>query len=259
MSKSISIQLHSNQLRKELQAEMWRVYRPYYHYSEDDFYNRISNNTHYALYWQAGELVGFTGLRIQAITVDNVDAAMSKRSKRYFTIYFGQTVVTESVRACGLINRTGIMLLKKYWKNLLTHQTVFWADALSYRAYLVFAKNLLSFYPNVKEKLPTTIQQLRDKLGQKYYADRFCPLTGTVRKDEYLIRDPRVMITAAKLSDPDVSFYAQANPKYQEGYGLLTMGPANWTNIVYMLGKAIRKSFEMKMNQYQPAPQAAHA
>jgi hypothetical protein len=258
MSTSIDIQLHSNQLSTAVKAEMWRIYSPYYHYSEDYFYSRISNNTHYALYRKEGRLVGFTGLRLKTITIDGEENFFySKRQRHYFTIYFGQTVITAEVRSTGIINKTGILLLKKYWKTLFTHRTVFWADALSYRAYLVFAKNLLAYYPSVKEDLPAAILQLRDKLGSNYYADRFCSKTGTVRKDSYLIRDSRVEITSDKLNDLDISYYAQANPKYKEGYGLLTMGPASWKNILFMIGKFFRKWLESKLTPQPSGPQTA--
>jgi hypothetical protein len=260
MSTSIDIQLHTNQLSATVLAEMWHVYRPYYHYSEEYFYSRISNNTHYALYRKAGKLVGFTGLRLQTITVkDEKSLRFRKRRKRYFTIYFGQTVITEEVRSSGIINRTGILILKKYWKVLLSHRIMFWADALSYRAYLVFAKNLLAFYPSVKKSLPKEILQLRNKLGDQYYADRFCQETGTIRKDSYLIRDPNVVVTSDKLLDSDIFFYVQANPKYKEGYGLLTMGPASWENIMYMIGKAFKKSLEGKLIIQPTRPQTAQA
>lgn len=248
MSTSIDIQLQTNQLSSAIKAEMWRIYRPYYNYSKEYFYSRISNNTHYALYRKGNELVGFTGLRLQSVTVEKEGShTFSGRLKKYFTIYFGQTVVIADVRSSGIINKTGILLLKKYWKTLLTHRTVFWADALSYRAYLVFAKNLLSFYPSVRSHLPEGIMQLRNQLGEKYYSDRFCSSTGTVRKDNYLIRDPRVEITPDKLVDPDISYYAEANPNYKKGYGLLTMGPASLRNVLFMVSKAIKKTMESKV------------
>ncbi|MEL7222445.1 MAG: hypothetical protein AAGJ93_14075, partial [Bacteroidota bacterium] len=100
---------------------------------------------------------------------------------------------------------------------------------------------------NVKAHLPQGIKELRNQLGKKYYADRFCPSTGTVRKDSYLISDPLVDITPDKLTDPDISYYAKANPKYKEGHGLLTMGPASLRNILFMLSKAVKKTVESKV------------
>lgn len=232
MRKKIHIQLCDNQLEESLIAEMWAVYQPFYHYTEASFRQRIDRNTHYALYRQDGRIVGFTGLRIQ-----NIDLA----NEKFLTIYFGQTVVINQVRGQGLINRTGLLLMTRFWRSILTRKVVFWADALTYRAYLVFAKNLVECYPRIEETITPRMRNLRDHLGYTNYDDRYCPLSGTVAKDAFLVSDPQMLIAEEKLTDPDIHYFAQANPDYDTGSGLLTLAPLTWANLTCMMKKAYAK------------------
>jgi hypothetical protein len=243
MQKRIKIELCGNDLAEQVIAEMWSVYQPFYHYSETSFRERIDRNTHYALYRQNGRIVGFTGLRIQKIDLAN---------EKFLTVYFGQTVVTNQVRGCGLINRTGLLIIAKFWSSFLSRKVVFWADALTYRAYLVFAKNLQECYPRRDQLLPLNMRKLRDHLGYTNYGDRYCPMTGTVAKDHFLVNDPQMIIAEEKLRDPDVYLFAQANPNYLQGSGLLTMGPSTWSNLAFMVKKALGKQQQMKSKVAQP-------
>ncbi|RME94885.1 MAG: hypothetical protein D6772_13955 [Bacteroidetes bacterium] len=231
--EKIQIELKTNALTVAEALEMWTLYEPYYYYSFEDFFRRVTANTHYALYRQAGKLVGFTGLRIEKINL---------LGKRYLTIYFGQTLVASGVRGKGLINRTGLRVLRRFWQDMLTHQIVFWADTLSYRAYLVFAKNLEDYYPNHRNVLPEDMRMLRDFLGRKYYGERYCPQSGTIQKDLNLVRDNTTMVISAhEQQDADVDCFVRANPNYAQGTGLLTLGPGHWRNI-----QSIFKKFRAK-------------
>lgn len=241
MQDTIEIQITTNkELTPASVEQMWRIYAPYYHYSEESFRARIHKNTHYALYFQAGRVVGFTGLRIQKINIDR---------KRFLTIYFGQTVVTNAARGKGLINRTGLKVARMFWRSLLTRKVVFWADALTYRAYLVFAKNLIDYYPAVGQPLTSDMRRLRDYLGRSNYGKRYCRETGTVAKDTFLVRDPQMLIQPEKLQDKDIAFFAASNPTYLQGSGLLTLGPATMSNLRYMFTK-----YRSKQTRSAPVP-----
>lgn len=210
---------------------MWTVYQPYYHYTQNQFMERFDRNTHYALYHQGNRLVGFTGLRIETV-------ALAGRPN--LLIYFGQTVVEAETRGQGLITRTGLLLFRKYWKNILSGRAYFWADSLTYRAYLVFAKNLEEYYPS-RRPMPDGVEVLRNHIGQQYYGERFCPQTGTIKKDTYLLQDPSVQICTNKLQDPEIRFFQEANPLYTEGHGLLTLAPIHFRNLWTMVKKVLGK------------------
>ena len=231
-SSSIKVSIQSNSFSPDVLESMWSVYHPHYHYSHEEFLARIPKNNYYSLYYRAEKLVGFTGLRIEKVNQDG---------KKFFTVYFGQTVIDPSVRSKGLIPRTGIQLCRMFWKEFLTNQVYFWADALTYKAYLVFAKTLEEYYPCRRRIIPLEVRELRNYLGNKYYGQRYCSNSGTVTKDSYLISDQNIRFTPSRSLDPDVSYFQKANPMHESGAGLITIAPIHMSNIWMIIQKVVQK------------------
>lgn len=229
---NLTVVLKPNNLTEAQKVEMWNVYQKYYHYSKESFMERIPKNTHYSFYYDGNKLIGFTGLRINHLKVEG---------KKRLLMYFGQTVVEQAYRGNSLIQTTGFKLCLKYFKEILSRQAYFWADALTYRAYLVFAKTLENFYPARAEATPSSTQNLMDHIGNLHYGDTYDLTTGTIIKSEKFVNDMSVAINAKAMEDPDIAFYAQANPTSNEGNGLLVMAPVNWKNLKKIVGRAIDK------------------
>lgn len=203
-------------------AEMWAVYRGFYHYSEAYFMERISRNTHFSLYLHAGQIVGFTGLRIDKTRLNG---------RRQLLLYFGQTVIARAFRGQSLIQTTALLLVLKYWKAWVLSDVWFWYDALSYKAYLASAKCAHEMYPSCRRTMTGIARQVRDFAGKTWYGEAYCPRTGTVAKPANVLNDAAVHISPDDLDNPDVAFFARANPRYAEGYGLLTFVPVNMANM----------------------------
>ncbi|MEM7368318.1 MAG: GNAT family N-acetyltransferase [Bacteroidota bacterium] len=236
-TSNIHIYIHTNTLPQETKEAMWEVYQPYYTYEKETFLSRFHTNNHYALYYADGELVGFTGLRINEVRVEK---------HNHLLIYFGQTVISKSFRGKGLIRMTGLKLIRRYWKQILFSKAWFWADALSYKAYLVFAKNLKEYYPTRQHATPAAVRELIDFIGDLHYGETYCKQTGTVLKTVKYVADPSSMIRRQDREDADVDFYARANPQSSLGHGLITMGPISLANVVRLVKRAIRKRFFRK-------------
>ena len=214
-------------------GEMWRVYKNYYYYSRSYFMKRLPQNTHFSLYLNNGKIGGFTGLRINKFRVGK---------RNHFLIYFGQTVISYHLRGQSLIPTTGIKLLMKYWKELLTFNSWFWFDALSYKAYLVPAKALSEYFPCYYRETPQQTKSLMDTVGSYYYADSYCPHTGTVRKQANYINDMTTKIYKDDLKDKAIAFFAKANPGYDKGQGLLTIAPINLVNIKRLIKRFVKRN-----------------
>ena len=238
----------------KIKEEMWQVYRDFYSYTRESFMNRIAKNNYYALYRKGEKIVGFTGLRINEFKVE---------SEKYFTIYFGQTVIDPMYRGSNLIQKTGIKLSLKFFNKLVSCKSFFWADALTYRSYLVFAKTLKEYYPTFQSEMPKNVRNLRDFIGKTYYPDSFCKKTGTVKKDQNLVADPSAVIQEKYMIDPDIAFFAKTNKHHAEGHGLLTLAPINVTNLMKITTKVAKRSMRIfgKMAKIRPmypeSPKAA--
>lgn len=237
MNNKIKVTITSNQFSDAIKEQMWEVYQKYYHYTKSDFLARIEKNNFYSFYKKDNKIVGFTGLRIDKTKV---------QGRKQLLVYFGQTVVDEKYRGQSLIPVTGAKLCLKYWKEMLSADVYFWADALTYKAYLVFAKSVAEMYPSRKNSMPESMKQIIDHIGHLYYKQTYCPKTGTIQKDKILVNDSTMRIPLKYTADEDIRFYLKANPLFREGHGLLTITPMNRTNIGNLLNRYIQKIFPLK-------------
>ena len=211
----MKIKISTNNLSIEVKEEMWRIYHSHYNYTKESFMSRIHKNNYYAFYIHKGELVGFTGLRIEQTKL---------QSKKITLIYFGQTIVLSAFRGKGLLQLTGAKIVLKFFYAFLTSRVYYWCDALNYKPYMVFAKNFNNCYPSRKGTTPEKVNRILQYIGNKYYGDSFCQATGTVKKSTQLVNDWGTQLQESDLRNPDVRFYAEANPAYVQGHGLITIG-----------------------------------
>lgn len=232
MKNSIQVSISTNELNENTLEAMWQVYRGYYNYSYEYFMNRIDTNNYFSFYTIDGRIIGFTGLRINRTEV---------KGRQCLLIYFGQTVIDKAYRGNSLIPRTACKLLLHYWKDLLLGRLYVWADTLTYKAYMVFAKNLSEYYPSYQSKTPNHVQELLHFVGKEYYEENYCTATGTIKKEKLLVNDASMMIDQQKERDLDALFYASANPKYIEGHGLLTVAPMHIKNYLTVIYKCLKK------------------
>ena len=233
----VKVNIVENILSPSVKEEMWQLYRPYYNYSKAYFMQRIQKNDYYSFYRVKGELVGFTGLRVSRANVDG---------EKQLLIYFGQTVIHDDFRGKSLIPVTGIKLCMKFWRELLQRKLYFWADALTYKAYLVFAKSVDEMYPSIRYPMKSLVKNLIDFIGDTYYQGTYSIQTGTVQKDTVWVNDTTTQIPIKYQSDLDIRFYQQANPLYMEGHGLITLAPMNRKNIWMLIYRYFRKAMGWK-------------
>ena len=236
-ASKIKIEITTNELSEATKIEMWNLYQNYYNYSRDYFMKRIHSNNYFSIYRVGGKIIGFTGLRINRTSVEQ---------QQYLMIYVGQTIIDKAFRGNALIPRTAVKLLLKYWKDLLLGRIYFWADSLTYKAYLVFAKTVPEFYPTYKKSTPKTVKSLLDFVGDEYYAEAYNPARCTVKKNTVFVNDTSTIIDQKVETDPDVLFFAEANPEYINGHGLLTITPMHSRNYIMTLKKCITKFFVKK-------------
>lgn len=229
---NIRINITTNAFSDSEKESMWQIYSKYYHHSRESFMNRIPTNNYYAVYSLDGQIIGFTGLRI--------NHAMIEGRKRLL-MYFGQTVVEKEYRGYGLLQKTGARLCLIYWREVLKGNAYYWCDALTYKPYLVFAKTLKDYYPSRKYTTPASVRSIMGYIGEKHYRESYQAATGTVKKPFNFVNDRTVTIREEDLSDPDIRFFARANPGFSKGHGLLTIAPISIRNVFYIAKNLLRK------------------
>lgn len=130
MPTPVRVVLTYRRPRPEIQGAMWAIYRDFFCHDRAGFLARFNADTHFALYYTRGQLVGFTGLRLD---LDKV------ADRKVFLIHFGQTLILPDFHHRGLIARTAAQLMWRYRKILLRYPSYAWGHSSVPSRYLLFA------------------------------------------------------------------------------------------------------------------------
>ena len=186
---------------------------------------------------QAKNWLDLLVLRINRINIDG---------KKRLLMYFGQTVVESAYRGKNLIQITGMKLILRYFADVISGNAYYWCDALTYRAYLVFARSIKDFYPSCKHSTPETSRRLMYYLGKLHYGETYHSATGTISKTVKYVNDHTVEAREQDLQDADINFYVHANPGYKSGNGLLVMAPINLRNTLHLINRFFKKRRQIR-------------
>ncbi len=219
--------------RREVE-EMWALYGPHHNVLRPHFEARLLGFAQVAVFREEGRIAGFTGVRFRRFVVEGSPCQ---------TIYFGQTFLDPSARGRQLIQRTVTRLFLTERARSPLVPWFFWSDALSYKPYLVMARNLDLFFPHPTLPTPPRIRALLDRIGEAYYPGLYDPSSGTVRRPEARLKEHVAPISEQDLSDPFLRFYAQKNPGHAAGHGLLVLCPMTLHNLLsYLRRRLVRWS-----------------
>lgn len=222
-----------DELDAEMREQMWALYAPHHNMERACFDARIASLDELALFQATGsrELVGFNGLRAKILELGT--------GGRVATFYMGLTYVTRAWRSRGLIQR---MVIKRMLGPVLSpayDAVYFWTDCLTYRPYLVMARNLDEYYPHRARELSSEAREVRDLLGRCYYGEAYDPERGTVRKTEARVCEHERLVTPADLEDPDIRYYMELNRNYARGDGVIALCPAHMGNLMHYFGRKL--------------------
>lgn len=134
-------------------------------------------------------------------------------------------------------NHTVTFSLQCAVKHLLKHPltAIYYADTmLSPAMYRVMAKHMAEIYPSPQRTAPADIQQLVRDLVPQTTDDGLSHVVFTGRKSDYSADDLQRFQNSDK---PEIRFYLSTNPRFNEGYALLTIIPVTFRQLWQSLFK----------------------
>jgi hypothetical protein len=234
----VKLELKANaDLTDQDRREMWRLYGPHHNVTEEEFFARSRTGVEQIMLFRharRGALVGFTGLRRWRAPLPGGRAALA--------FYVGQSFIDEAYRGHDLIQRTVIRTMLGPWLAHPLEPVYFWSDCISYKPYLLAARNLKVFYPSPDWDTPPDVRALIDALGARYYPDEYDPARGTVLKKQNRLREHVAPITEQALRDRHIRFYATMNEGHARGDGLIAVYPATLENLAFFLGRRVQQA-----------------
>ena len=251
-SKQLSIQVvHPHTLRQGEIEQMCELYLAHHNKDRASCENRIRNGFDLLVLYREktyNRIVGFNGVKKRIYH--------SKGFLRpILAIYLGQLFIEKAYRG---FNPVQIAVMKVIMKHkLLTPwlKPVIWADALTYKPYLLIAKNSRKFYPHPAEDTPQRFQELMHFLGKKHFAERYDPDTGCVSNEKKLMKAHVAPIYPRLLKNKHIGFYAQKNTGYEKGNGLLIATPFDWGTVWNISKKLFNTWKRQQMKRRRQATQ----
>lgn len=222
----------ASQVSAQMVDAMWSIYGPHHDVPRARMDARLGSTLDRVHLFTVDErLVGFLGMRLETLTPrDGAPLA---------AMYMGLGYIQPEHRRRGFIQRAVIRELLRHWRTSPHRRMVFWTDALSYKPYLIVARNLCNAHPLRQGENPR-LAAIADALGALHYGDAYA--NGVVRKPSRLLAPGVADIHAHDLEDPDIRFYAEKNPGHADGDGLLVVVAADLENLLHFTWRALRRS-----------------
>ena len=240
----IKLKISNSNLSQEQKEAMWATYCKYYDCEKAYFMSRIAQHNYFILFLRNEEIIGFTGIKKDVIKNGNTKNTV---------VGLAMTVIDKEYRNKALIQRA---VYKVYQREFIQNpfRNIFvWSVAATYKPYLVFAKGMEIFYPNVDVNMPEEYKMLKKTICEKHF-EEYNLDKNLVYIKGFKVTDSSVLINEEKdeTVDKDILYYKSLyfsgrHIENREIKGVLTLAPMNINNLFYWASKVIQKKFKMKI------------
>jgi hypothetical protein len=167
------------------------------------------------------------------------DATWDGRRRR--VIFTSNAVIDERYRRQHLPLRLG---MRVFAGERLRHPLapIDWMfDTFSFRSYVLLPRNFADFWPRRDRPVPAPVAAYMGHLAQARYGDAWRADRGLVERGGKRLRAETAPVGEAERRDPDIRFFAEANPGHAEGDMLVCLTPLHLANWVAVLRRAAGK------------------
>jgi hypothetical protein len=209
--------------------EIWAVIQRFYDAERDYVEELLKHHGSIALFRSARDarLVGLAALDVYPTKYEGRKVAV---------IFTSHVMLDEAYRGHNLLQRLGWRTFRRTKARYPFHRIYWFFDSFGYKSYLLLPRNFREFWPRRERPTPAWERGLMNHLALQMYREAWQPELGIVRRTRHKRLRPE---TAPLQSDyglePDLSFYAEANPGHAEGDMLVCLCPLSLTNLL-MLG-----------------------
>jgi hypothetical protein len=157
--------------------------------------------------------------------------AESVAGRTICVISTSHVLLRENWRGRNLLQKLG---WRVFVAERLRHpfRPIYWFfDTSSYKSYLLLPRNFLEYWPRHDQPTPDAQKALMDAIATRLHGPAWRPTHGiVVRSGRRRMRETTATLILARDSDPDLEFFARANPGHAEGDMLICLCPLNLRN-----------------------------
>ena len=181
---------------------------------------------------RTGCLVGFVGARARRVTLAD--------GRSVSTVMVGQAMVAPAHRRGPVAVLGPLLLVGRQWLAGAGERVYMWHDCITVRTFLLVARGTDRYYPHPRHATPDDVQAVLDAVGTETYGPAYCAETHVVRKGTRLVCEGD--IPEHRLQDEVTAFYADRNPGYVRGDGLLQVVPVDLSVLVDTVRTLLRRT-----------------
>ena len=220
--------------------EIWALIQRFYEAERGYVEELIRHHGWIALYRAAddGRLVGITALDVYPTEFEGRKVAV---------IFTSHVMLEEAFRGHNLLQRLGWRTFLRTRLRFPFHAIYWFFDSFSYKSYLLLPHNFRDFWPRREAPTPPWEAGLINHLAVQMYRDAWQPSLGIVRRTGHKrLRPETAPLQAEYDRDPDLAFYARANPGHAEGDMLVCLCPLTLVNLVTLGVRARQRARRLR-------------
>jgi hypothetical protein len=213
--------------------DIWILTQEFFDVEREYSENELRKRQSIALFRMNDALLGMAA-------IDEVETRFRGRVITAFST--NHVLIRENWRGRNLLQKLG---LRTFLGTRLRHpfRPIYWFfDTFSYKSYLLLPKNFRTFWPRHDQPTPPEEAALMAELATQIYGPAWRPSQGiAVRSGQKRMRETAAPLILARDSDPNLEFFARANPGHAEGDMLVCLCPLSLANWLSLARNALRR------------------
>lgn len=221
------------QIDNQLHRRMFKLFGEYYFDVEfERFVADLSEKTLVILLWDRSKgtqpyLFGFSTILIKNL------------KERGRTIYSGDTVVASDYWGTRTLQSAFTRVL---FTTRLRHPftPLYWMlISKGFKTYMLMRRNFPRSYPSLEGAIPEDLSAIKNEFYREKFSSYYNPETALIDFGKSLgrVKDQVAAPTLRDMTNPDVKFFLDHNPRYPQGVELACIADIRWTDILHIIFK----------------------
>jgi len=206
--------------------DIWALTDEFFEVERDFAEAELRRRERIALFRMNGALLGMASITVYAETF---------RGRRVAVINTSHVLIRENWRGRNLIQKLGFRTFLATRARFPFLPIYWFFDTFSYKSYLLLPRNFRRYWPRHDEPTPERRAALIDQLATHLHGPAWRPARGiAVRSGQKRLRASAAPLALSADSNPDIRFFAAANPGHAEGDMLVCLCPltlGNWLTV----------------------------
>jgi hypothetical protein len=204
--------------------EIWTLTDEFFDVERSYAQAELRRRQRIALFRMNGALLGMAAIDVLPLAIGGESSLVA--------LWTTHVLIRENWRGRNLIQKLGFRTFLEA-RVAYPFRRIYWFfDTFSYKGYLLLPRNFATYWPRHEGPIPPGRAALIDALATQLYGPAWRPARGVVvRSGQKRLRERTAPLALTPDADPNLRFFATANPGHAEGDMLICLCPltlGNW-------------------------------